>query len=114
MLEPDNTREWTGTAVRNAMIATGRRLARYGFAPRFIAPSTTSMANAPLFTQRRLTAPRGSTHLDAGEGPRPRPLHAGLTYRNKALIGPPARFGTESSRANVVRFQRSRRFAAGR
>lgn len=49
-LEPDNVPGWTGTRIGHALVATGRRLREAGFTPRFIAPSTTAMANAaPYF-----------------------------------------------------------------
>jgi len=52
VLEPDNTPFWRGRQLGEAIAATGRRLKAAGFAPRFIAPSTTSMANTvPYFDQ---------------------------------------------------------------
>lgn len=50
ILEPDNVRQWNGTLVGRAIVETARRLSAAGFAvPRFIAPSTTSMAAAATF-----------------------------------------------------------------
>jgi hypothetical protein len=50
ILEPDNSqRYWQATALRAAMIAAGNRLEAMGITPRFIAPSTTSMASAVTY-----------------------------------------------------------------
>jgi hypothetical protein len=47
ILEPDNTSKWwTGAHVADVMGATARALRAHGYRPRFIAPSTTSMARA--------------------------------------------------------------------
>ena len=46
ILEPDNVSAWSGTLIGQAMVATAARLQAAGFNPEFIAPSTTSMANA--------------------------------------------------------------------
>jgi O-glycosyl hydrolase len=46
MLEPDNTRVWTARTMANAMDRAASRLIASGFTPAFIAPSTTSAANA--------------------------------------------------------------------
>ncbi len=45
ILEPDNTSQWRGTEIGNAIVAASVRLASAGFTPTFIAPSTTNMAN---------------------------------------------------------------------
>lgn len=50
ILEPDNAgTPWSGTAIGQAMVATSSRLSAAGFHPAFIAPSTTSMANAVAY-----------------------------------------------------------------
>lgn len=50
ILEPDiGSVSWSATQIGNAIVAAGNRLAANGFHPEFIAPSTTSMANAPTF-----------------------------------------------------------------
>lgn len=49
ILEPDNTREWTASYLRQAMIATGNRLTAMGLSPGLIAPSTTNMSTAVTF-----------------------------------------------------------------
>lgn len=46
ILEPDNATPWRGPSIGAALAAAGARLAAAGFHPAFIAPSTTSMANA--------------------------------------------------------------------
>ncbi len=52
VLEPDNTPFWRGEQLGRAIVAAGRRLRAAGFTPRFIAPSTTSMAAAaPYFDE---------------------------------------------------------------
>ncbi len=50
-LEPDNTREWTGEAMAEAMVRTARRLQQAGFTPSFVAPSTTLASNALDFVR---------------------------------------------------------------
>lgn len=50
ILEPDNTTFWRGRPIGEAIVATAARLSAAGFAPRFIAPSTTRHSNAlPYF-----------------------------------------------------------------
>lgn len=51
ILEPDNTSGlWSGTDIGLAIVAAAARLEQAGFTPRFIVPSTMSMANAaPYF-----------------------------------------------------------------
>jgi len=54
ILEPDNTPCWRGKQIGEAIVASARRLEENGFAPRFIAPSTTDMANVvPYFDAMR-------------------------------------------------------------
>ena len=45
ILEPDNS-AWNGTHIGNCILAAAARLEANGFAPKFIAPSTTNMGNA--------------------------------------------------------------------
>lgn len=49
LLEPDNVSQWPPSYMRQAMVAAGNRLAAMGITPRFVAPSTTSMANAVTY-----------------------------------------------------------------
>jgi hypothetical protein len=46
ILEPDTQDPWTGTQIGQALVAAAQRLQAHGFRPDFIAPSTTSLANA--------------------------------------------------------------------
>ncbi|MAT38780.1 MAG: hypothetical protein CL946_04170, partial [Ectothiorhodospiraceae bacterium] len=46
ILEPDNSHEWTGKQIGNAIVHAANRLDANGWIPRFVAPSTTSMSNA--------------------------------------------------------------------
>jgi hypothetical protein len=57
ILEPDNTEFWRGQTIANAIVAAGNRLASFGFHPDFIACSTTSMANAPLYFDQMVQVP---------------------------------------------------------
>jgi hypothetical protein len=50
ILEPDNTPDWRGKLIGEAIVASAKRLKENGFKPAFIAPSTTEMENAvPYF-----------------------------------------------------------------
>lgn len=49
VLEPDNTREWTGSTMGEAMLQSAARLREAGFTPSFVAPSTTAAAQAVPF-----------------------------------------------------------------
>jgi hypothetical protein len=50
VLEPDtSTANWSAVQVASVITVTGDRLAANGFTPRFVAPSTTSAANAPIY-----------------------------------------------------------------
>lgn len=49
ILEPDNVSQWNGTVIGKAIAAAAPRLQAHGITPRFIAPSTTSMANASTY-----------------------------------------------------------------
>ena len=67
ILEPNNTGSgspWTGTAVGQAIVATGQRLAAAGFHPKFIAPSTTGLDAAKAYFDALIQVPGVSTYLD--------------------------------------------------
>ena len=50
VLEPDTTSaSWSAAQTANAIKAAGDRLSANGFTPNFVAPSTTSAANAPAY-----------------------------------------------------------------
>ena len=49
ILEPDVASGWSGTQVGNALVAAAKRLEANGYTPDFIAPATTSMANASSY-----------------------------------------------------------------
>jgi hypothetical protein len=50
VLEPDtSTASWSSTQVAQAIKASGDLLTANNFTPRFVAPSTTSAANAPIY-----------------------------------------------------------------
>ena len=49
ILEPDNTDEWRGRQIGEAMIAVQNRLKERGIAVRFIAPSTANASAAPRY-----------------------------------------------------------------
>ncbi len=64
ILEPDNTLTWSHPrAIAAAVRATSRRLREAGFTPRFVAPSTTSMANAWRYLDTMVTVPGGLTDV---------------------------------------------------
>lgn len=65
LLEPDNVVQWTAPVMRQAMIATGNRLAAMGFTPKLVAPSTTHMGNALAYAEEigRNGPPRFWTEL---------------------------------------------------
>jgi hypothetical protein len=63
ILEPDNTATWRGREIGTAIAATARRLRAGGFTPRFIAPSTTSMANAVRYFDELASVPGALDHL---------------------------------------------------
>lgn len=63
ILEPDLA-GWNGTEIGEAMVATGRVLEANGIdAPDFIAPSTTSMANAISYFDEMIQVPDVSEYL---------------------------------------------------
>lgn len=51
VLEPDNTREWSPSLMRRAMIATANRLRALGVTPRFVAPSVSDMSGSVSFAE---------------------------------------------------------------
>jgi O-glycosyl hydrolase len=61
ILEPDNVSEWNGTLIGQAVISTAARLAENGFHPEFIAPATTSMANAITYARDMYLVPDVTT-----------------------------------------------------
>lgn len=63
ILEPDNHTGWTGTQIGNAIVATARRLKTNGFSPKFIVPSTTNAANAPIFIDDIAAVPGAMQHI---------------------------------------------------
>jgi hypothetical protein len=63
ILEPDNTDFWRGATIGRAVAAAGRRLRQHGFTPRFTAPSTTNMANAPRFFDAAIDVPGAREYI---------------------------------------------------
>jgi len=64
ILEPENTADWNGTLIGQAIVAAAARLAEAGFGGiRFIAPSTTSMAEAPAMWDAMLRVPGVRPHV---------------------------------------------------
>jgi hypothetical protein len=58
ILEADNVPGWGGQQIGRAIVAAGNRLKANGFdSPRFIAPSTTNMSNAPVFFEAMVQVP---------------------------------------------------------
>jgi len=65
ILEPDNVSQWSsGTVLGNAMVAAASRLTANGFTPRFVAPATTNMTNAPTYFDAIAAVPGALQHLD--------------------------------------------------
>ena len=64
LLEPDNVSVWNGTLIGQAMVATAARLSAAGFHPEFIAPSTTSMANAVTWFDAMIQVPGVASLID--------------------------------------------------
>jgi hypothetical protein len=57
-LEPDSTSAgWSAAQVAQAIKAAGDVLAAHGFRPNFVAPSTTSAANAPIYIDQIAQTP---------------------------------------------------------
>lgn len=57
VLEPENSLDWGGTEIGMAMVATDRRLKQQGFAPAYLAPSTSAARNAPGFIDKMMAVP---------------------------------------------------------
>ena len=57
ILEPDNGTPYTGTRIGQGIVATQARLQAAGYSPDFVAPSTTSMLNAPGYFDEIITVP---------------------------------------------------------
>jgi hypothetical protein len=62
VLEPDNT-AWQPAEIAAAIVATGDRLSAAGWHPEFIAPSTSSMAEAVSFFDQIIQVPRVREYL---------------------------------------------------
>lgn len=63
ILEPEHT-DWTGRRIGEALVKTAQVLERHGFTPDFIAPSTASMANAPVYLDDLASVPGAIELLD--------------------------------------------------
>ena len=63
LLEPDNVQQWNGTLLGRAISATAQRLQSWGFTPAFVAPSTTSMANAVTYFDAMIAVPDALRNL---------------------------------------------------
>ena len=61
VLEPENTDDWRGRQIGLAMVAAARRLQRAGYAPDFIAPSTTAASAAPRYFDEMMKVPGASS-----------------------------------------------------
>lgn len=64
ILEPDNVREWNGILIGQAIVKAAERLQEYGFVPRFVAPSTTNMANAITYLDDIVKVPKAIDYLE--------------------------------------------------
>jgi hypothetical protein len=60
--EPEHT-GYTGTQMGRALVAAAKRLAAAGFHPDFVAPGTTSMANASTFYDEMIAVPEVRSYL---------------------------------------------------
>jgi hypothetical protein len=63
ILEPDNATIWRGPSIGAAIAATGARLQSMGHTVDFVAPSTTSMANAVPYFDQIVAVPGATTYL---------------------------------------------------
>jgi O-glycosyl hydrolase len=63
LLEPDNVPGWLGTTIGEAMAALGPRLIAAGFTPRFVAPSSASMARAVQQFDELASVPDALDHM---------------------------------------------------
>jgi hypothetical protein len=64
ILEPDNVRQWNGTLIGQAIVKAAERLQEHGFIPRFVAPSTTNMANAITYFDDMIKIPNALDYLE--------------------------------------------------
>lgn len=90
VLEPEHT-PYSATDIGRAMVATANRLQAAGFTPAFIAPSTTSMANASTWYDQMLQVPGVRNLIDE------------LSYHRYVAVSAAAlqAIGTRSSRDGV-------------
>jgi len=58
ILEPDNTDDWSGTAIGEAIVASAARLSEHGIRLRFVGPSNTSMAGAVRYYDAMVAVPK--------------------------------------------------------
>ncbi len=94
LLEPDNVQQWNGTIMGNAMRSAARRLQSWGFKPAFVAPSTTSMANAVTYFDAMTAVPGARDHLVEYSYHR----YSGVSRANLDAIAARARqFGLQTS-----------------
>lgn len=63
LLEPEHNRHWSGRRIGQGIVATAGRLAAAGYQVPFIAPSTTSMANAITYFDAMIRVPGVAGHL---------------------------------------------------
>jgi hypothetical protein len=63
ILEPDTSAAWSATQIGQAVAAAGARLKANGIKMAFIAPSTTSMANAPAYFDGIIQVPGALGYL---------------------------------------------------
>lgn len=63
ILEPDNAVDWSGSQIGRVIAAAGNRLQAAGYTPAFIAPSTTSMSNAPVWFNDVVNVGGASSYL---------------------------------------------------
>jgi hypothetical protein len=63
LLETDNVPGWSGFLLGQAMVALGPRLIAAGFTPRFVAPSSASMALAVQQFDRLASVPNAVDHM---------------------------------------------------
>lgn len=64
VLEPDNTRDWRGRHIGQALLAVERRLAANGFEPELIAPSAAGMMRAIPYFNDLVEVPGALEALD--------------------------------------------------
>jgi hypothetical protein len=63
ILEPDNSRPWSGTHIGRSIAAAARRLARDGVSLKFVAPSTADMTAAIEYFDEAVAVPGVAEHL---------------------------------------------------